>query len=362
MPSSYKKLVIKIGSNVLAKKDGLPDLERMFQLTNEIASLKKEGRQVIVVSSGAVAAGKSLIKVTGKYDVVSARQLLASVGQVQLINNYADLFKTHNLICSQVLVTKDDFRDRLHYRNMLNCFDILLQHDIIPVVNENDVISITELMFTDNDELAGLIASMIKADALIILTNVDGLYNGDPNDPGSTIIEEIDPSITDFTAFVTTKKSNFGRGGMLTKSQMANKIAQLGIAVHIANGTREGILRKIMENKTIHTKFLPFKGVSGKKRWIAHTDKYSKGLVRINDGARKALTGNKASSLLPVGIMEVKGEFKKKDIITIIDEEGKMIGLGIAEYGSDKAMDLVGQKNQKPLVHYNYLYLSQENH
>ena len=362
MPALYKKLVIKIGSNVLAREDGLPDLERMRQLTNEIAALKKEGRQIILVSSGAVAAGKSLVKVTAKYDVVSARQLLASVGQVQLINDYAGLFKAHGLICAQVLVTKDDFRDRLHYRNMLNCFDILLQHDIIPVVNENDVISITELMFTDNDELAGLIASMIKADALILLTNVDGLYNGDPHDPASTILEEIDPSMSDFSAFITTKKSNFGRGGMLTKTHMAVKIAQLGIAVHIANGTREDILRNIMESKTKHTRFLPFKGVSGKKRWIAHTDKYSKGLVRINEGAKKALTGTKASSLLPIGIMEVQGDFKKKDVITIVDEGGRMIGLGIAEYGSEKALELVGQKNQKPLVHYNYLYLNQETH
>src|SRR5438067_3548890 len=162
MSLHYKKLVIKIGSNVLTKDSGLPDLDRIVHLTDEIAALKKEGRQIILVSSGAVAAGKSLVKVTEKYDVVATRQLLASVGQVQLINNYSDLFKAHKLICSQVLVTKDDFRDRLHYRNMLNCFQILLQHDIIPVVNENDVISITELMFTDNDELAGLIASMIN--------------------------------------------------------------------------------------------------------------------------------------------------------------------------------------------------------
>jgi glutamate 5-kinase len=261
-----------------------------------------------------------------------------------------------------VLVTKDDFRDRLHYRNMLNCFDILLQHDIIPIVNENDVISITELMFTDNDELAGLIASMIGADGLIILTNVDGLYNGDPKDAESKVIEEIDPAVSDFSTYITTKKSNFGRGGMLTKCLMASKIAKMGIAVHIGNGTRENILRNIIEAKVPHTRFLPLKEITGSKRWIAHTDKFSKGFVQVNEGARSALTGPKASSLLPVGIVQVRGEFKKKDIITIVDEEDRIIGLGIAEYGSDKALDLLGQKNQKPLVHYNYLYLSQENY
>ena len=362
MSVSYKKLVIKIGSNVLSKENGLPDLEQMSRLTDEIAALKKQGIQLVVVSSGAVAAGKGLVTVKPKSDVVAARQLLASVGQVALIHNYSDLFKRHQLVCSQVLVTKDDFRDRLHYRNMHNCFEILLQHDIIPVVNENDVISITELMFTDNDELAGLIASMIYADALIILTNVNGLYNGDPSDPSSAIIEEVDPSMTDFSSMITTKKSNFGRGGMLTKCYMASKIAQLGIAVHIGNGTMEGILHKILAGNIKHTRFLPFKGVSGKKRWIAHTDKYSKGMVQVNNGAKIALTGAKASSLLPVGIIGIKGEFKKKDIIKIIDEEERLIGLGIAEYNSDKAVELVGQKNQKPLVHYDYLYLSQENH
>jgi glutamate 5-kinase len=354
--------VIKIGSNVLSKENGLPDMQRMTLLTNEIAALKKKGIQVVVVTSGAVAAGKGLVKVKAKSDVVAARQLLASVGQVALINNYSELFKKHDLVCSQVLVTKDDFRDRLHYRNMNNCFEILLQHDIIPVVNENDVISITELMFTDNDELAGLIASMINADALIILTNVNGLYNGDPSNENSSIIEQVDPSMTDFSAMITTKKSNFGRGGMLTKCFMASKTAQLGIAVHIGNGTVEGVLQKILEGSIRHTMFLPFKGVSGKKRWIAHTDTYSKGMVTINKGAKTALTGSKASSLLPIGIISITGAFQKKDIIKIMDEEERLIGLGIAEYNSEKALELVGQKNQKPLVHYDYLYLSQENH
>ena len=161
---------------------------------------------------------------------------------------------------------------------------------------------------------------------------------------------------------ITAKKSNFGRGGMLTKSFMASKVAQLGITVHIGNGTINGILHKILDGSVQHTKFLPYKGVSGRKRWIAHTDKYSKGMVQVNNGAKSALTGSKASSLLPIGIVSIKGEFQKKDIIRIVDEDEKLVGLGIAEYSSDKAQELLGQKNQKPLVHYDYLYLSQENH
>ncbi|MEO6915436.1 MAG: glutamate 5-kinase, partial [Chitinophagaceae bacterium] len=358
---SYQKLVIKIGSNVLTRGDGLPDQERLVKLSNEIAQLKKQGRQVVLVSSGAVAAGKSLIKPGSKIDVVSARQLLASVGQVKLLNNYSEAFKTHGLVCSQVLVTKDDFRDKMHYRNMLNCFDVLLQHDIIPIVNENDVISITELMFTDNDELAGLIASMIRADALFILSNVAGLFDGDPSAEQSKLIEEVDAG-ADLSAFITAKKSNFGRGGMLTKCNMAGKISQMGISVHIANGTTDGIVAGIMNGKVRHTRFLPRKAISGTKGWIAHTDKYTKGVVRINAGAKTALMGQRASSLLPIGIMEIEGAFEKDDVIKIIDDQGNLVGLGIARYGSGKAGELIGRKNQRPLVHYDYLYLSQESH
>lgn len=360
MATKYKKLVIKIGSNVLTRDNGLPHEERISHLIDEIAALKKQGIEIVLVSSGAVAAGRSVVQVSEKQDVVAARQLLASVGQIKLIGNYERLFRQHNITCSQVLVTKEDFRDRLHYRNMFNCFDILLKHAIIPIVNENDVVSVTELMFTDNDELAGLIASMIKADGLIILTNVNGLYTGNPADPGSELIETVTPDTADFAAFITSQKSNFGRGGMLTKCNMARKIASLGIAVHIANGTRPGILQQVLSQATPHTSFLPFKGVSGSKRWMAHAGNFAKGVVQVNNGAKEALTGPRAASLLPVGIVDIKGEFRKKDIIRIIDEAQKPIGVGIAEYGSEKAIALIGVKNQKPLVHYDYLYLNHE--
>jgi glutamate 5-kinase len=146
---------------------------------------------VILVSSGAVASGRSLISVSEKSDAVAVRQLLASIGQVKLINTYSHLFEKFSILCSQVLVTKEDFRDRLHYLNMRNCLEILLQHQVIPVINENDVVSVTELMFTDNDELAGLIASMLNAQALIVLTNVDGIYTGDPKLESSSVIPRL---------------------------------------------------------------------------------------------------------------------------------------------------------------------------
>lgn len=363
MALAYKRIIVKIGSNVLTQENGMPDTQRMEELVDQVASLKKQGVEVILVSSGAVAFGRSLTTVPEKADAVSSRQLLASVGQVQLINTYAQLFHRHQFLCSQVLVTKEDFRDRNHYLNMQNCFRVLLQHNIIPVVNENDVISVTELMFTDNDELAGLIATMLDADALLILSNVDGIYNGDPKDPASQVIPEIGPAVTSFASFVSTQRSQFGRGGMITKCHMAQKVAQLGIAVHIANGKADHILLRVLAGEVVHTRFLPNKTASGKKKWIAHSGTYAKGVVQVNEGAKRALqTSATATSLLPVGVLHISGEFKKGDIVKLVDEQQQELGVGIAEYGSDKAQERLGQKNQKPLVHYDYLFLHPESH
>jgi glutamate 5-kinase len=357
MAYNYQRIVIKIGSNVITQKDGLPDLNRINQLVEQIAKIKRQGIEVILVSSGAVASGRSLITISEKFDSIATRQLFASIGQVKLINTYAQQFEKYNILCSQVLVTKEDFRDRLHYLNMKNCLKILLQHHVIPVVNENDVVSVTELMFTDNDELAGLIASMLNAQALIVLTNVDGIYDSDPSNESAKIIEEISGNTIDFSSFVNTDRSQFGRGGMITKSTMSQKVAQLGIAVHIANGTKDNILVDVLENKVAHTHFTPNRSASGRKKWIAHSGNYAKGIVRINEGAKAALTSAKASSLLPVGVINIISDFKKGEIIKLIDENDKPIGLGIAEYGSDKAAEMIGKKNQKALVHYDYLYL-----
>ncbi|KAA3438192.1 glutamate 5-kinase [Rufibacter hautae] len=357
----YKRIIVKIGSNVLTQEDGMPDEARMQHLVEQISTLKKEGKEVIVVSSGAVASGRSLLSIPEKTDAVSARQLLASVGQVKLINTYSQLFSQHGLVCAQVLVTKEDFRDRGHYLNMKNCFQVLLQNNVIPIVNENDVISVTELMFTDNDELAGLIASMLNADALLILSNVNGIYNGDPKDPASTVIKDIDASTTGFSSFVTTQRSQFGRGGMITKCHMARKVAQLGIPVHIANGKTENVLPRLLKGELENTRFLPDKSASGRKKWIAHSGTFAKGVVQINEGAKAALCSSQAAiSLLLVGVVQIQGDFQKGDIVKLVDEQHRQVGFGIAEYGSEKALEKLGLQKQKPLVHYDYLFLNPE--
>jgi glutamate 5-kinase len=355
----YNSITIKIGSNVLTRDDGMIDELRIAGIVDQLAVLRKNGINILLVSSGAVASGKQELPCRKNSDPVSCRQLWASVGQVKLMNIYSRLFGNHNMLCSQVLVTKEDFRDRRHYLNTRNSLETLLEHNIIPIINENDVVSVTELMFTDNDELASLLSSMMKTDAMIIMSNVDGIYNGDPSDPESKVIPVIDNNYGTVSKYIAPTKSRFGRGGMITKFGMARKVADEGIHVHLVNGKRDNILLDIINQKpdTIQTYFRPASDSSHGKKWLSHSALYSKGEIYINEGAFELLESNKAISLLPVGVTAVKGNFMKGDIVRIINHEGKFIGLGKSQYSSETALKKIGEHNAKPVVHYDYLYL-----
>jgi len=332
----------------------------MAHIVDQIAVLRKAGLQVILVTSGAVAAGRAEVELQRKLDPVSSRQLWSAVGQVKLINRYADLFNENGITCAQVLTTKENFSDRLHYLNMRNCMTTLLDNDVVPVVNENDTISVTELMFTDNDELSGLIASMMNMEALIILTNVDGVFTGSPDEPGSQLISSIKLGETLDVEAISGKKSNFGRGGMLTKFHIASKLAGQGISVHIANGTKINTLSNILKIKkeAVHTHFIPAKKKStGVRKWLSHSDDFAKGEVIINEGAREVLLSDKAVSLLPIGITRVEGFFKEGDIVRVKNSTGELLGLGKASYSSDEVLKEIGGKKSKPFIHYDYLYL-----
>ncbi|MDX2194892.1 MAG: glutamate 5-kinase [Cytophagales bacterium] len=355
--TKYQKIVIKIGSNVLSKTAGDLDTVTMDKLCKQISYLHKLGIDIVLVSSGAVASGKSLFKPIHPTDDISARQMYAAIGQVKLLSNYYELFNSVHLNCAQVLVTKEDFRDRNHYMNMQNCFQVLLRNKILPIVNENDVISITELMFTDNDELAGLVAGMINADALIILSNIDGIYDGNPALPGSKVIYDIDAVHGKADTFISASRSDFGRGGMLTKYHIARKVCKSGIAVHIANGKNDDILLQITTGQRVGTYFKPLQKSTSLKKRLSFSETFAKGKVHINAGAASALVSSKAVSLLPVGITRIEGDFQKGDIVLIIDNNAKVLGLGKVQYHAKKAMELIGEKNQKPLVHYDYLFL-----
>lgn len=357
MASAKKLVTIKVGSNVITNAQGFPDESVISSITQQIKALREQGYQVLLISSGAVAAGRSIYQFSKKTDTVVQRQVLASIGQVKLISMYKDVFEKQNIVCSQVLVTKEDFKSRNHYLHMKNCLTALLNNGIVPVINENDVISVTELMFTDNDELAGLVSAMTNTDILVILTNVDGVFDGDPSMSGTRLIHAYDSSVIDLESISSGKKSGFGRGGILTKCATAEKIAGMGIPVHIANGRTPNIVLRILGNEEIGTRFPAKRLKSNFKKYMAHAYEEPKGKIVINSGARQILLSDKAKSLLPVGITQVIGKFMKGDIIRIVDEQDHEVGVGLARYGHEKAKEIIGQKNQKPIVHYDHLYL-----
>ena len=232
-----RRIVIKIGSNVLTRQDGKLDVTRMSALVDQVAWLRKQDIEVILVSSGAVACGRRELTVDHSLDSVEQRQLFSAVGQV--------------------LTMKENFKPGEQYRNQRACMTVMLENDVLPIVNENDTVSVTELMFTDNDELSGLIAQMMKADSLILLSNIDGIYTGHPDDPSSELIKTVAPC-TNLSKYIQTEKSAFGRGGMHSKYHTASNVQAAGIHVIIANGTRDNILIDLIERpeSTPHTEFL----------------------------------------------------------------------------------------------------------
>lgn len=356
-------ITIKIGSNVLTQSNGMLNVERMESLVADIAKLHSEGHKIILVTSGAVAAGRSMIKGYQQLDHVSQRQLLSSIGQVKLIDTYKQIFDHHKIQIGQLLVTKQDFSTREHYLNMKNCIQTLWDSNVIPVVNENDTVSVTALMFTDNDELSGLLASMMDCEKLFILSNIDGIYNGNPSDEGTHVIREIKAG-ANIAQYVQATKSGFGRGGMQTKSRIAQKTAASGIDVYIANGTTANAITLLAKGDKdfVCTHFEAGEHSPAIKKWIAYSDGFAKAVVIINEGAKKALLSHeKIASLLFPGIIGFEGEFKKDDLLLIKDEQGATIGVGRSGFDKDKAVKQISNNHTKPLIHYDYLYIYPEN-
>jgi glutamate 5-kinase len=252
-----KRIVVKVGSNVLTRNDGKLDVTRMSAIVDQLVWLRRHGYEIILVSSGAVSAGRDELHPDHELDSVEQRQLFSAMGQVKLMTLYYDLFREYNIKVGQVLTTKDNFENEDSYQNQERCISTMLENGVLPIVNENDTVCLTELMFTDNDELSGLIAEMMQAETLVLLTNVDGIYNGDPKDPNTRII----PSVyydRDISEYASDEKSSNGRGGMASKAKTAHEIANKGIRVIIANGNTPNILINLKEQPmdTMHTEFV----------------------------------------------------------------------------------------------------------
>lgn len=360
----YRRITVKIGSNVLARTDGTLDVTRMSAIVDQICQLRQQGIEVIVISSGAVASGRSELSGidSAKLDNVSSRQLFSAVGQVKLMNRYSDLFISHGVHIGQVLTMKENFSTRGHYLNQRNCMAVMLANGVVPIVNENDTVSVTELMFTDNDELSGLVAAMMDCDALVILSNIDGIYDGNPKDAASKVIPRILPD-EDFSKYIQAQRSGFGRGGMVTKYNIARKVADEGIEVIIANGKREGILADLLLGGNV-APCTVFEAsptpASNMKRWIAHSEGFAKGAITIDDKAAAAIASDAAVSLLPVGVVGVEGDFEKDDLVRVLNRKGVQLGIGRTAYAAADARAVMGKHDCRPIIHYDYLYLDNQ--
>ena len=354
-----KRIVVKVGSNVLTRKDGKPNVTNMSALVDQIAYLHRKGYEIVLVSSGAVACGRGQITPRKQLDSVASRQLFSSIGQIKLINLYTDLFSEYDIVIGQVLTQKENFSSRTSYLNQRACMLTMLENCVVPVVNENDTASLTELMFTDNDELSGLIATMVDADMLVILSNVDGIYTGNPSDPSSELIPVVKAG-TDPSEYVVASKSGFGRGGMGTKCGIACKVSDEGTGVIIARGDRPDVLVNLLENpdSVPHTLFEPSsESLSPIKRWIAHSSSFTKGTLTLNAEAADILRSDRPVSLLPVGVTAVEGEWEEGDLLAVLSPDGERIAVGRAATGSAATVASLGKHGCRPIIHYDYLYL-----
>ena len=354
------KIVVKVGTQSILSEQGIPLESVLSSLVEQIVELQTNGHQVVLVSSGAVGFGRSVARrmLAREYgSSIGEKQVLASLGQHELISVYARKFKSHNMLASQLLLTKQDFHTRQHYLNIsrLIC-EILAHNNIIPIINENDSVCIEELMFTDNDELSGLIAAQINADRLIILSNVEGVYTSNPSNPKAELIPVI-ASENDWPD-IANDKSTHGRGGMISKLGTAKKMSKLGIMTHIASVEQPAILTRLIAGEQIGTTILSAKKQSNIKRWIACNTKQTNGTIVINDCLYDILKENKRIvSILPVGIEQCSGNFKKGDVIEIVTTHKKAMGIGLARYDFERLKEMLGQKNKPAFIHYDQLHI-----
>lgn len=340
-----KRVVIKIGTSVLTKPSGVINEVTIERIVDDVAELLNSGAEAIIVTSGAIGAGLGRLKLQGR--TIREKQALASIGQGYLMGIYDKFFRKHNRLVAQVLLTSDDLAQRQRYLNARNTLLTLLSLDVVPVVNENDTVAVEEIKFGDNDRLSALVASKVEADQLVILTDVDGFFSADPHAKSKVKlikeVEEITPELEEKASGSGTLR---GTGGMVTKLEAAKIATASGITMYIANGNREGVLKKIWKGENPGTKFLPAKErIVSRKRWIAF-DTRIEGKIAVDEGAKDALL-RRGKSLLPSGISLVEGRFNTGACVAVVDMEGKEFARGLTSYSSDEIEKIKGKKSSE---------------
>lgn len=347
-----KRIVIKLGTNVLRNDEGYVSLPRVYTFIEDIANLVISGKEVIVITSGAVGLGKKRLGLEST-EGTALKQACAAIGQGKLMSIYENGFDTYGLTAAQILLTEDDFSVRERYLSLRTTLNKLLELGAVPVINQNDTVSTLEIAprfiqedmqvcFSDNDKLSALVASELDADLLIILSDINGLYDSNPKiNPDAKLIKSVE-EVNDSILSLASGVSDGGRGGMETKLKAARLVTRFGGKVLIANGKKPYIIKRIFDGEDEGTMFLPQKeNLSDKKRWIGYATNIV-GKIIVNDGAKQALI-NQEKSLLPIGVVEVKNSFQKGDVISILDENNQEFARGIVNYDSDSCRKLIGR-------------------
>lgn len=343
-----KRIVIKLGTNILRNADGNVSLPRVFSFIEDISGLVKSGKEVIVITSGAVGLGKKRLGIEDTTGT-ALKQACAAIGQGKLMSIYEEGFDTYGVVSAQILLTEDDFSIRTRYLSLRTTLNKLLELGTVPIINQNDTVTTIEIApemadmqvcFSDNDKLSALVASELDADLLVILSDIDGLFDSNPKEnPDAKIIHEVD-GVTDDILALAQGVSSGGRGGMATKLEAARMVTRFGGKMLIANGTVPYILKKIFSGEELGTMFLPQnQNMSDKKRWIGYATNII-GKIVVNDGAKEALLAEK--SLLPIGISDVINDFNKGDVVSILDENKKEFARGIVNYNADSCRKVIG--------------------
>ncbi len=347
---NFKRLVVKIGSSSLTSKKGVIDKNAIRRFVNEVSSLVEEGKEVMVVTSGAIAAGLESLGIKGKPEDMALLQAAASVGQVELMSLYSSLFVKNNIKIGQILLTHEDTTRRKQYLNIRNTIRTLIDLHIVPVINENDSVAVDEIKFGDNDRLAAMVAVLAEADALVILTDIEGMYDRDPRIYSDakllSYIDRIDKDIEDAAGDIG---STYGIGGMRSKIKAARICSFSGIKTVIASSREKDILKRVISGDDVGTFFVPrsAKKVKSVKKWIAF-GKRTRGIIVVDKGAEEAIL-NKGKSILAVGVVEVSGRFNKGDTLKVNSTDGRLIAKGISNFSSEDIEKIKGKNKSKIL-------------
>jgi len=338
-----KRIVIKIGSNILASAEHGLDAKRLHAIAADISKASKDGREIVIVSSGAVAAGLKKLGLLRKPDDIMLKQAAAAIGQSSLMHAYEKSFAEFGKKVAQVLLTRDDIADRRRYINAKNTLLTLINYRVIPVINENDPVAVDEIKFGDNDMLAALVAGLVEADMLVILSDVNGLYSKDPSKKGATIINEVKNITPDIEKLAGGRGSAVGTGGMYSKLLAAKQAVKNGIPVVIMNGKKAGLVSGLLDGKKAGTYFEPeAQHLSSRKGWIAYGVR-TKGSIFLDEGAERALT-ELGRSLLPSGITKVEGNFSVGEYVKCIGPGGRNVAKGLTNYSSSDLEKIKGGK------------------